>query len=136
MSIQGLVAAACLLTGSGLMLLAGVGLLRMPDLYIRMQAAAKASSLGVGLMVAGAGLHLASLAASIRAVSIVVFLFLTVPVAAHLIARAAYYVGVPLWERTHPNDLGVRAIREDRSGSRAVSEQSQEQQVNDPGAGG
>lgn len=133
MSAHGLVAAVCLLTGSGLVLIAGIGLVRMPDLYIRMQAAAKASSLGVGLMVAGAGLHLASLAAAIRSLLIVVFLFLTVPVAAHLIGRAAYYVGVPLWERTRPNDLATRAREEDRPGSRAVGEERSQPPVSDPG---
>jgi multicomponent Na+:H+ antiporter subunit G len=41
----------------------------------------------------------------IRAGAIIVFLLLTTPVAAHLIGRAAYQDGVPLWEGTHTDDL-------------------------------
>ncbi len=41
----------------------------------------------------------------IRAVLIVIFVYLTAPVAAHVIARAAYMVGVPLWERSVADEL-------------------------------
>lgn len=80
--------------GSLLVLLAAVGLVRLPDLYTRMQAASKASSLGVGLLLAAAALHFGDAALTVRAAVIGVFVFLTAPVAAHAIGRAAYRGGV------------------------------------------
>jgi multicomponent Na+:H+ antiporter subunit G len=89
-----------LVTGAAFMLLAGVGLLRLPDLLLRMSATAKAATLGAVLMVAGASLHFGSVAVLARGAVIIVFLFLTAPVAAHMIGRAGYRRGARLWEGT------------------------------------
>ncbi|GAB4524330.1 MAG: hypothetical protein Tsb0020_42510 [Haliangiales bacterium] len=85
-----------LLVGAGLVLLAAVGVVRMPDLYSRMQAASKAATLGVALLVIGAALHFSDPAVSWRAALTALFLFVTAPVAAHVIARAGYRSGAPL----------------------------------------
>jgi multicomponent Na+:H+ antiporter subunit G len=95
------VTAAILLTfGSAFMLLAAVGLVRLPDLLLRMSATAKAATLGAALMLLGAGLHFGDGAVLARVLVIVVFLFLTAPVAAHMIGRAGYRRGCPIWEGT------------------------------------
>jgi multicomponent Na+:H+ antiporter subunit G len=94
--------------GATVMLLAAVGVLRMPDLYSRMQAATKASILGAGCLLLAAAVHFADLAITARAVSIIVFIFLTAPVSGHMIGRAAYFVGVPLWEGTVFDELRGR----------------------------
>ena len=86
-----------LLEGAAFMLVAALGLVRFPDLFTRMQAAAKAGSLGVGLMVAAVALHTADLAVTVQAVLVVGFLLFTAPVASHLIARAAHQSGVSVW---------------------------------------
>lgn len=94
------VAVLLLLLGAGLMLLAALGLLRMPDLPTRMHATTKAGVLGVGLMLLGTAVYFADLGITARALAVMVFIVITAPVAAHLIGRAAYFVGVPLWEKT------------------------------------
>ena len=86
--------------GATLVLLAAVGIVRMPDIYTRMQAATKASTLGLGCLLAAAAVAVADTSAFIRAVSIGAFVMLTSPVSNHVIARAAYLTKVPLWNRT------------------------------------
>ena len=91
--------------GAFLMFLAGVGLLRLPDIFLRMSAATKASTLGAGFILLAAALYFEDLGTTSRAIATIIFLLLTGPVAAHRIARAAYFDGAPLWEGTVRDDL-------------------------------
>ncbi|NOJ82192.1 monovalent cation/H(+) antiporter subunit G [Myxococcus xanthus] len=100
-----LITAVLLVLGALLMLLAGLGLFRMPDLFLRLHGAAKASSLGVGLLLGAAALGLGDVSVVARAALGVTFVFVMTPVATLLIAQAAFRAGIPLWERTHQNDL-------------------------------
>jgi multicomponent Na+:H+ antiporter subunit G len=86
--------------GSAFALLAALGILRMPDVFTRMQASTKASTLGLGCLLIGAALRFDDFASLIRLASIGAFILLTTPVAAHVIARASYLADVPLWEGT------------------------------------
>jgi multicomponent Na+:H+ antiporter subunit G len=88
------------IVGSAFAFLAALGVLRMPDVFTRMQASTKASTLGLGCLLLGAALQFADLASVIRLVSIAAFLLLTTPVSAHVIARASYRADVPLWDGT------------------------------------
>ena len=88
------------LAGSVFALLAAVGVLRMPDVFTRMQASTKASTLGLGFLLIGAALQMGDFASLIRVVSIGAFVLLTTPVAGHVIARASYFADVPLWKGT------------------------------------
>lgn len=88
------------IVGSAFALLSAVGVLRMPDVFTRMQASTKASTLGLGCLVAGAALQFGDAGSLIRLLSIFAFLLLTTPVSAHVIARAAYGAGLPLWKGT------------------------------------
>lgn len=97
--------AALMIIGAAFALLAGVGVVRMPDLFTRMQAATKASTLGMSCMVLAVAVHFGELGITTRALATMSFVFLTAPVAAHMIARAAYFVGVPLWEGTMTDEL-------------------------------
>jgi multicomponent Na+:H+ antiporter subunit G len=92
--------------GSAFALLAAVGVLRMPDVFTRMQASTKASTLGLGCLAIGAALLMGDAASAIRLLSIVAFLLLTTPVSAHVIARASYRAGVPLWGGTVLDERG------------------------------
>ena len=88
-------AAALLLVGGGLFsLLAAVGVLRLPDLYTRMHAASKAGVVGAGLVLLAVALVSLDGAVALRAVLGILFLLLTTPVSAHLLARAAYHAGL------------------------------------------
>ncbi len=89
-----------LLAGGTFALLSAVGMLRMPDLFTRMQAATKAGTLGAGFALLAVAVHFGQLGVTTRALLVIAFLFLTAPIAAHIIARAAYLVHVPQWEGT------------------------------------
>ena len=97
-----------MLFGVFLILIAGIGLLRMPDLYLRMSAATKASTLGLGLILLGTVLFFGELGIASRAIATIIFVLLTAPVSAHMIGRAAYTNGVPLWEGTELDELKGR----------------------------
>lgn len=101
-----MLAGLVLLLGGILAFLAGVGLVRMPDLYTRMHAASKAGTLGSGLLLVAVALHSPEFSIVSRVLAALVFLVLTAPVAAHLLGRAAYVTGVPLWHRTHSDEWG------------------------------
>lgn len=97
-----------LLAGASFMLVAAMGVLRMPDLLTRMHATTKAGVFGASLMMIGVALHFASGPVVAKAFAVVVFLILTAPVAAHAIGRAGYFMGVQLWERTRVDELKGR----------------------------
>ncbi len=94
-----------LLIGVAFMTIGALGLVRLPDLYTRMSASTKASTLGSAFLLISFALHFNELGVSMRALVVIVFLFLTTPVAAHLIGRAAYLNGVQLWEESIVNEL-------------------------------
>lgn len=91
--------------GAALVLLAALGLVRLPDLYTRMHASTKPGTLGVSLVVLALAIHAGELGIGIRALLIVLFFLLTAPVAAHRLAHAAYRAGVPRWQGTVRDDL-------------------------------
>jgi multicomponent Na+:H+ antiporter subunit G len=103
--MSGVLATVALILGVALALLSAVGILRMPDVYMRLQVATKASSLGIGLLMLGVAAHFGEAGVIVRALLVFVFLFMTAPVSAHLIGRAAYMAGVPLAPGTDPDEL-------------------------------
>jgi len=94
--------------GSLFVLLAAIGLLRMPDLFTRMHPSSKAATLGTVFILIGTALYFQDGAIAVRAVLICLFLFLTAPVASHIIARAGFLAGVPLAEETAIDELSGR----------------------------
>lgn len=89
-----------LLVGLFFLLTGTFGLLRLRDVYARMHATSKSTTFGVVGMVFAALFYLRALdlSSGLKEFLIVVFLFLTAPVGAHMIARAAYRAGVSLWK--------------------------------------
>lgn len=94
-----------LLAGAVFSLLGTIGITRMPDFLTRMQASTKAGTLGVVCLLAGVAVWFTDFGVTVRAGLVIVFLFATAPVAAHLLSRAAYIRGVPLWKGTIRDDL-------------------------------
>ena len=84
---------------------AALGVLRLPDVLIRMHASTKAGTLGCGLILVAVAIHFGDIGIAARAIAAIVFLMLTAPVAAHMIGRAAYRTGVPLWTGTVTDEL-------------------------------
>jgi multicomponent Na+:H+ antiporter subunit G len=76
---------------------ASVGIVRLPDVYTRTHAASKSDTLGAVLAIAAAALAIQTDLATIKAVFLLVFMFLTNPTAAHAIARAAQDQGIEPW---------------------------------------
>jgi len=108
MSGRELIGCGLMALGALLTLLAGLGLVRMPDLYTRMSATSKASTLGAALLVLGAALVFGTEPSVARAIAVIAFVMLTAPIAAHRIGRAGYVTGVRPWEGTHHDDLRGR----------------------------
>ena len=82
--------AACLLLGAGFALIGSIGLARLPDIFTRLHGPTKATTLGVGAILLGSILYFSlRQGLSLHEILVSAFLFLTAPVSAHLIARAA-----------------------------------------------
>ncbi|MDT8370347.1 MAG: Na+/H+ antiporter subunit G [Longimicrobiales bacterium] len=83
--------AALIVIGAVFTLIGSIGLARFPDFYTRLHGPTKATTLGAGALILASILHVAVQGEipSVREVLIILFLFLTAPVSAHLVARAA-----------------------------------------------
>lgn len=95
-----------MVTGCLLALLAAVGLHRFPDVFCRMHAATKPATLGVLLIAIATGFTVTAQGALVKLSLVVVLQFLTTPVAAHMVGRAAYRSGSPLSDLTVMDELG------------------------------
>jgi multicomponent Na+:H+ antiporter subunit G len=95
--MSAVIAGVLLLLGGVFSIAAGVGVIRLPDVFIRMHAATKVGTLGSGLILAGVAVNFAEPAVLLRCILIIVFLLLTAPIAAHMIGRAALRIGIEPW---------------------------------------
>ncbi|MBK5192223.1 MAG: monovalent cation/H(+) antiporter subunit G [Flavobacteriaceae bacterium] len=91
--------------GAIFVLLAAVGLIRMPDTYLRISVTTKAATLGIGLLLVAAAVFFKDLSITTKVLAIILFILLTAPVSAHLIGRASYFSGVKLWKDSVLDDL-------------------------------
>jgi multicomponent Na+:H+ antiporter subunit G len=90
-----------ILIGAFFMVAAALGVLRMPDLLIRMHAATKAGALGATILVVSVAIAFQDISVTVRCLAVIVFICLTAPVVAHVVGRVAYFsTGVRLWEGT------------------------------------
>ncbi|MCX6992284.1 MAG: monovalent cation/H(+) antiporter subunit G [Kiritimatiellaeota bacterium] len=83
-----------------------IGMIRLPDMYNRLQASTKCVTMGtcmvmIGVMISAGFLHSAQLSA--RCIICMVFILITAPTAAHALAHGAYSFGVRLWEKSVVN---------------------------------
>ena len=86
-----------------------LGLLRLPDVYTRMQAATKCVALGTMLIVAGAVVTVGTVSALAKGGLCLTFLLLTSPAGTHALARAAHRSGTRLWDGTVVDQLAKDA---------------------------
>ena len=86
--------------GGACALIGAMGILRFPDVYNRLHANTVVVVGGVIMTLLGVGLLMGLSTYSLKAILIALFLFLTNPVGAHAIARAAHKSGVKLWSRS------------------------------------
>jgi multicomponent Na+:H+ antiporter subunit G len=99
-----IISAVVIIVGVLFVVIASVGLLRLPDFYIRISAITKAATVGVACIMIGVALNFNEISVAIKAIGVVLFLLITSPIAAHIIGRAAYEEGVPLWKKTGINE--------------------------------
>ncbi len=107
-----LLIAALMWVGAAFMLIAAIGLVRLPDLYMRMHAATKAGTLGISCLVLGVALYFGDLGVTMRALLIVVFFLITAPIAGHMIGHAAYLRRVHMARSTHVDEFREYMFRE------------------------
>jgi multicomponent Na+:H+ antiporter subunit G len=103
--IQEVISVLFIILGMIFMMIAALGILRLPDFYIRMSAITKAGTMGVGLIVVGIAIYFNDLLIGTKSFIIISFMLLTAPVGAHIIARAAYKQGVPFWKKNLVDEL-------------------------------
>lgn len=112
--------AIAMIGGTFLMLVTGIGLVRLPDVYCRMHAAGKAGTLGVALLILAPAIHFSAVEffVTVRALLAIVFQALTTPGATYLLAHACYVRGYPLHGGTTMDELKnvMPAYPEDRFG--------------------
>jgi len=90
-----------------------LGLVRLPDVYNRLQAATKSVTLGTCTILFGTFLIVGFTSAGFKSLLCILFILLTSPVAAHAVARGAHRAGVKLWEGSV-----VDRYKEDKEGER------------------
>ncbi len=107
MSVLDVIAAVLIVLGCVLGALGGLGVMRLPDVYGRMHAATKPPTLGLVLVAVGAMLRVDSAADVAFLVLVVLLQFLTAPVGAHLVGRAAHDSGGLEHDATVRDDLAA-----------------------------
>ncbi len=116
MSMHEIIVGFFLIVGIFFIITGTVGLLRLPDFYNRIHAPTKATTLGVSSIILGAVIHFYGILpdAGFKELLAIVFIFLTAPVGAHMLAKAAYHSKIELWEGTIVDErAGKKVIGED-----------------------
>ncbi|WP_416149276.1 monovalent cation/H(+) antiporter subunit G [Salipaludibacillus sp. HK11] len=108
-----------LLLGGGLSVLGAIGIVRFPDVYGRLHAATKSATLGVISIILGVFLYFLFIEGLFvgKLLLTIIFVFLTAPVSAFMIARSAYNVDVKMWDKSIQDDLAA-AMKKQKSQSK------------------
>lgn len=85
--------------------MASIGILRMPDFYLRLSVTIKASTFGIGFILLAVALYFNEFSVTTKVMAILFFLIITAPVSGHLIGKTAYSLGVKLWDKSVHDDL-------------------------------
>ncbi len=110
-------AALLLLNGAAFVLLAAIGLLRLPDVLCRSHAVAKASTLGIFSMLLGLWVALGVEAAGLKVPLAIAFQITTIPAASHLVSLLAREKNLPMWRPRRPGLPAGEAGRQEETGA-------------------
>jgi len=94
-----------MILGTFFSFIAAIGLVRFPDLYMRMGAATKAGTLGAGFNLLAVAAYFNDFEITTKVIAAIAFFILTAPVGAHMLGRAGYIIGVKMWPGTLRDDL-------------------------------
>lgn len=116
--------------GALVVLIAAIGIVRMPDFYLQLSVTVKAATLGVGLLLLAAAVYFADLSISTKSIAIIFFLVLTAPVAGHMIGKAAYSTGTGLWKGSVIDELkGKYRRRGTEPGKEQVADETEDEEA-------
>lgn len=96
-----------LLLGTIIMILGSLGVLRFGDVFLRMHAATKSGTLGIGFLLAGVALYFGEAIITTKLLALTVIYFLTSPIGAQVLAHAAHVSRTPLVEETWIDELAA-----------------------------
>jgi multicomponent Na+:H+ antiporter subunit G len=99
--------AILILLGSFFALVGAIGIIRLPDVYARSHAASKAGTIGSGFALLAVAVSASEVYVATHAIAGLLFFLLTAPVAAHLLMRAAYKAGFPMWRDAVIDEMPV-----------------------------
>lgn len=117
--IGDVIIAILVLLGVFLSVASTIGFLRFPDIYSRIHATSKAATLGVMFILLGALVFFfQDHGLDARLILGILFILATSPIGGHFLIRAAYYSGVPLWEKSVRDDLKEVAIKNKEGASK------------------
>lgn len=106
-----------ILLGSIFLVAAAVGVLRFPDVYVRLHASTKLVTLGGVGIFGGAAIAFADVGAQERVLLVAAFFFLTAPLSGYMIARSAYLRGLaPTREATSVDEWGALGVAAEELG--------------------
>lgn len=91
--------------GALFVLTAALGILKMPDFFTRLSVTVKAATLGIGCILLSTAFYFYDFSVTSKVFAIIFFLFITAPVAGHMISRAAYFSNTKLWKNTLIDEL-------------------------------
>ncbi|NEM07060.1 monovalent cation/H(+) antiporter subunit G [Geodermatophilus normandii] len=106
MTVQTVIGDVFVALGVVLIGVAAVGLLRLPDVYNRANAVAKAASLGLVSVLFGVVVLAPGVTAVVVLLIAIALQLFTVPIAGYKIGEAAFLSGAPVAPGTHLDDLG------------------------------
>lgn len=98
-----LIGSILILLGAFFLFSAGLGMVRMPDTFTRIQAGTKASTLGNMLVLAGIAFYHPGW--TLKLVILTYFVLMTNPISSHALARAAHAIGIPMTPQTRRDAL-------------------------------
>lgn len=134
--VKEIVSCVLILLGVIFMFIATIGLLRFPDFYIRMSAITKGATLGVGLILLGLGVYFNQPDIMLKVIAIIVFTFITAPVAAHVIGRTAVRNKSPFWTKTNLKEFEDYLKQEELEKLKSYDKYREEQAANNKPSGG
>lgn len=107
--------------GAIFILIASLGIYRMPDFYTRLSVTVKAATLGVGCILGAVAVHFSDFSITTKVFAVIFFLFITSPVAAFLLARTAYVSKVKMWDKSVRDEL--KNVIDSKEGTRQHDEE-------------
>lgn len=117
MSMQQTTAVLLAAIGVIFMLISAIGLVRLPDVFSRMHAAGKASTVGVSCLLLAAGVHFWNQDLFFRMVLLIALIFATAPISTSAMARAAYKTGSRKGLRLQIDEMGDKELAQPASGT-------------------